>query len=379
MADTLETPPALTDAVDKVTSYLPQAGSPWIIPIGIVVVGLIIWLGYTLYKMFTPTEVQALLKAKPTFQTYESVTKLAPLGCPQTPAYRLCDFYLAGSSYSVFPGADVFDYVSDKILPMVIKAGARLVELDIYADESDKPVVGLKNQKLGTDYAYNTVPLTACLVSIANTAFNSITCPVSTDPFLLSLVFHTDKTTVINATAQLLKDGLKSRLLDYSYGYQRKNLAVEPICNLQNKVVIVSGGGEIKGTLMEEMVNLSWSTSHLRRYTYSQASQPHDHDELIDFNRNHMTMVVSDTLEDLKNNNPQILFTYGCQLNLMNYGSIDDMMELYIGEFQENSVVLKPAALRPLAPKKYKTPVQADPAVSFQPIQKTSPIYNATI
>jgi hypothetical protein len=130
---------------------------------------------------------------------------------------------------------------------------------------------------------------------------------------------------------------------------------------------------------MEELVNLSWSTSHLRRYTYSQASQPHDADELINFNRNHMTMVVSDSLEDLKNNNPQILFTYGCQLNLMNYGSIDDMMELYIGEFQENSVVLKPAALRPLAPKKYKTPVQADPAVSFQPIQKTSPIYNVTI
>jgi hypothetical protein len=55
------------------------------------------------------------------------------------------------------------------------------------------------------------------------------------------------------------------------------------------------------------------------------------------------------------------------------------MMELYIGEFQENSLVLKPAALRPLKPKKYKTPVMPDPAVSFQPQQKVSPIYNVTV
>jgi hypothetical protein len=205
-------------------------------------------------------------------------------------------------------------------------------------------------------------------------------CPVSSDPFILSLVFHTNKTTVINATAQLLKDSaLKSRLLDYSYGYQRKNLAIEPVCNLQNKVIIVSGGGEINGTLMEEMVNLSWSTSNLRRYTYSQGAQPHDHEELIDYNRNHITMVIPDNLEDLKNNNPEILFTYGCQWNLMNYGSIDDMMELYIGEFQENSILLKPAALRPLKEKKYKVPTMPDPSVSFQPMQKISPIYNITV
>jgi hypothetical protein len=261
---------------------------------------------------------------------------------------------------------------------MVIKAGPRLVELDVYSDEQDKPVVGLKNQKLGTDYAYNTVPLEACCISIMNNAFNSINCPVSSDPFLLSLVFHTDKSIVINAAAEILKTTFKSNLLDYTYGYQRRNIVVEPICNLQNKIVIISGGN-VKGTLMEELINISWSTSHLRRMTYSQASQPHDADELINYNRNHITMVVPDVGEDLKNNNPQILLTYGCQLNMMNYGSIDDMMELYIGEFQENSIVLKPAALRPLKPKKYKTPTMPDPALSFQPMQKTSPIYNVTV
>jgi hypothetical protein len=338
---------------------------------------IIVGIGYAIWKSVEPSRSKALSSATPTFKTYENVTRLAPLGCP-TP-YRLCDYYLASSSYSVFPGSKIFDYISDSILPLVIKAGPRLVELDVYSDDNSKPVVGLKNQKIGFDYAYNTVPLESCCVSIANNAFNSLSSPVSTDPFILSLVFHTDKTNVVNASAEIIKSTFHGRLLDTEYGFQRKNLAIEPVCNLQNKIIIVSGGGAVKGTLMDELVNLSWDTSNLRRMTYTQASQPHDYEELIDYNRNHITMVVPDIGEDLKNMNPQILFTYGCQWIMMSYGSIDSMMELYIAEFQENSVVLKPDALRPLKPKKYKRPTLPDPAVSFQPMQKISPIYNVTV
>lgn len=349
---------------------------PWILFLigGALVVGI----AYAVYRSITPTATQVLLKARPKFDAYEQVTRLAPLGCPTTPEYRLCDYYMAASSYSVFPGQDVYDYISDKVLPLLLKAGPRLVELDIYAGDDNKPVVGLKNQKLGTDYAYNTVPFDACCISIANNAFNSVSTAVSSDPFILSLVFHTDKTPVINACAEILKTTCRQFLLDETYAYQRKNLAVEPICNLQKKMVIVSGGS-MKGTLMEELVNLSWSTSHLRRLTYTQASQPHDSDELINFNRNHITMVVPEISDDLVNSNPQILFTYGCQWTMMNYGSLDDMMELYIGQFQENSLVLKPAALRPLKTKQYKRPTLPDPVVSFQPMQQISPIYNVTV
>jgi hypothetical protein len=339
---------------------------------------LIVVIGYWLYLSFTPSESKALAAAKPNFAAYEKVTKLAPLGCPQTPAYRLCDFYTAASSYSVFPGAKIYDYVSDQIIPLVVKSGARMIELDVYDDGSGKPVVGLKNQNLGTDYAYNTVSFEACCVALANTAFNSVTSPVSSDPFILSLVFHTKNTTVLNACSEIIKTTCRPYLLDAEYGYQRRNLVVEPVCNLQRKIVLVSGS-EVKGTLMEELINISWATSHLRRLTYTQASQPHDADELINHNRNHITMVVPDIGDDLVNFNPQILFSYGCQWIMMNYGSVDTAMENYIGEFQENSLVLKPAPLRPLRPKKFKKPALPDPSVSFQPMRKTSPIYDVTV
>ena len=347
----------------------------------LVFLGLVILLAAAFYfgwEFLKPSANKAVSEATPVFDTYKAVTKLAPLGCPQPDANRLCDFYMAASSYSVFPGSSIRDYVSDGVLPLAIKAGVRLVELDIYSDTNDQPVVGLKNQKLGIDYAYNTVSLEACCVSVANNAFNSINSPASSDPFVLSLVFHTEKTKTINAAAEILKTTCRSHLLDTTYSYQRKNLATEPICDLQNKLIIVSGGG-IKGTLMDELVNLSWSTSHLRRMTYTQASQPHDHEELVEYNRNNITMVVPDIGDDLVNSNPQILFTFGCQWIMMNYGSIDSMMELYIGEFQENSIVVKPAALRALKPKFYKKPTMPDPAVSFQPMQHTTPIYSVTV
>jgi hypothetical protein len=352
------------------TSRIP----PWILIVLIVLVVLLLSIGIA-YAVI-PKETKAINAASSNFGAYQQVTRLAPLGCP-TP-YRMCDYYTASSSYSVFPGSKIFDYVSDQVLPMVIKAGARVVELDIYADTTGKPVVGLKNEKLGIDYASNSVPFESCCVSIANNAFNSVTSPVSSDPFVLSLAFHTDKTDVINACAEILKTTCRAHLLDETYAFQRKNIAIEPICNLQSKLIIVSGGG-MKGTLMEELVNMSWDTSHLRRLLYSQASQPHDANELINFNRNNITMVVPDIEGDLVNYNPQILFTYGCQWIMMNYGSIDSMMELYISEFQENSVVLKPDGLRPLKPKKYKKPSLPDPSVSFQPMQQISPIYNITV
>lgn len=221
----------------------------------VAITGLVVGIAFALYYSLTPSRIQALQKAKPIFATYPKVMKVGPLGCPGAGNYRLCDFYMASSSYSVFPGAEVYDYVSDSILPMAIKSGVRLVELDIYSDIHDKPVVGLKNQKLGVDYAYNTVPLEACCVSISNTAFNSVTSPASSDPFVLSLVFHTDKTKTLNAASEIIKTTCRAHLLDSEYSYQRKNLALEPICNLQNKLIIVSGGN-IKGTQMEELSNM---------------------------------------------------------------------------------------------------------------------------
>lgn len=338
---------------------------------------VLLLVAYATYIILRPAPQAALDKAIGRFSAYRDVTKPAPLGCPVPGDLRLCDYYIASSGYSVFPGNSVSDYVSDDILPLVIKAGARLVELDVYSDEQDQPVVGLKNQKVGYDYSYNSIPLQACCVAIANTAFNPTETPLASDPFLLSIVFHTEKTTTLNATADILKDTLRKYMLPSEYSYQRRDMAAEPICTVQGKLLLISGGN-LTGTKLEELVNLSWNGSNLRRLTYMQASQPYDHDELIDYNRRKITMVVPDATSSLKNTNPEILFGYGCQWNLMSYGSVDSMMSLYIAHFQERSFVEKPEALR-YKKITYNKPTPADPALSFQPKNLKTPLFDVTL
>jgi len=316
-----------------------------------------------------------LARASTTMKTYSKVTDLSPLGATDG-GPKLCDYYIASSAYSVFPSTYTYDYISDGVLALVIKAGARLVELDIYAGSDDKPVVGLKNEDMGYDYAKNTVSLQKCLRAIGNTAFNAVETTLSSDPFILSLVFHTDKSSVMDAAATEIKETLGLHLLGPHYAHARQNLGQISISEFMGKLIIVSGG-TIKSDKFDELMNLSWNTSFLRRLTYTQASQPYDHEELINSNKKNLCMVVPEPTPDLKNINPMILFAYGCQWNLMNYGSPDDMMELYIGEFQTGSIVLKPDELR-FKPVEAKIPVLPDPAThSFQPMAHTSPIYDS--
>jgi hypothetical protein len=360
----------------RIRNVMAQPGvmslTTYMIAFVVIVVFGILW-AFVIYPALLGNSTVSVMRAGQTMKTYSKVTDLKPLGVSDD--YRLCDYYIASSAYSIFPSSYTYDFVSDSVIPLVVKAGARLIELDVYADSKDKPVVGLKNETLGYDYAKNSVSFESCCVSLGNTAFNSADTPLASDPFILSVVFHTDKRQVMDACAEILKSTLQRYMLGPEYSFHQKDLAKEPMKNLSGKLIIVSGGN-IKGSTFEELVNLSWSTSSLRRLTYMQASQPYDHEELVNSNRQAICMVVPEPMPDLKNNNPTILFGYGCQWNLMNYGSLDDMMEVYIGEFQQGSIILKPESLR-YKPVELKTPALPDPAVSFQPMAHTSPIYDS--
>jgi hypothetical protein len=75
-------------------------------------------IGYGLYALieyFIEPSSSSISSAKPNFQTYSQVTQLAPIGS-QPSKNRFCDYYVASSSYSVFPGAKIYDYISDGIL-----------------------------------------------------------------------------------------------------------------------------------------------------------------------------------------------------------------------------------------------------------------------
>jgi len=308
-------------------------------------------------------------------EVYTGLTKAAPLGCPSTDV--LCDYYMSSSGYTVIPHNTINTYIVTDAITKVVKGGARLVEWDVYA-VNKKPVVGVADAKTLKMTTYNTLDFEDCCVTLGNAAFNSAVTPGYKNPFVLSLVFHTSDNAIVTQCADIMKNTLRKYMLGSEYSYQRKNLGVELICNLMGKLVIVSGEN-IKGNGMDELVNMSWVSSQMRRMTYTQASQTFDSDELIEFNKRNITLVVPDMkTTSISNKNAEICFSYGCQWVAMSWGSLDNAMELYTGTFSDNSFAIKPEILR-YKPTTYKAPTPQSAGVSLQPKNVKSPMYDYTI
>jgi hypothetical protein len=297
----------------------------------------------------------------------------APVGCPSDRV--MCDYMVAASANSIYANKDAEDYTYASAVGKVIKAGARVVDLNIY-DVEGVPTAGLTDSSYKRLYSYNGVKLEECCIEIANTAFADDT-PGNKNPFVLSLKFHSTDNAFMTKCADVLKKTLSRFLLDVPYTYQKKNISLEPVCNLLGKIIVVSGKNT-KGNGMDELVNMSWDSSHMRRLTYKQAAETYDYEELTEFNRQGITLVVPDEGKDLTNKNAQICFGFGCQWVAMNYGSLDDSLDTYVGTFLEGSFVLKDEGLR-YKPTTYEAPKEQNPAVSFQPKQITSPMYDFTI
>lgn len=202
---------------------------------------------------------------------------------------RLCDYYAQGS---------VFEDLAE-----ALGRGIRLVELHVYADEQDEPVVARKPLQAGYDYAEDNYAFEQACITIANKAFPS------SDPLVLSIVPHTTKVTTLNRVAFHLRHTIHKHFVP------EKDIHTKPIEELANKVVIVSGGN-LAGTDLDELVNLNWDGGNLRRLTYSQAVFPRDQPELVAFNRNAITLVAPDPAFAKLTVSPDTTRLYGCQWNL---------------------------------------------------------------
>lgn len=345
----------------------------WVVVcIALACLGLGLGVGAYAYLGNIPPPDASLTKS---LTVYADLTKAEPIGCPNSNV--LCDYYMASSGYTVVPSTTVNTYVSTDAITQVIKGGARLIEWDVYAVNGN-PVVGLADAKTLKMTTYNTLKFEDCCVTLGNAAFNSAVTTGYGNPFVLSLVFHTADNKIVTQCADIMKNTLRKFMLNSEYSYQRKNLGVEPICSLMGKLIVVSGENT-KGNGMDELVNMSWVSSNMRRLTYTQASQTYDHDELIEFNKRNITLVVPDmNSTTISNGNPEICFAYGCQWVAMSYGSLDNAMEVYTGEFLDSSFAIKPDVLR-YTPTTYKAPTPQSAGVSFQPKQISSPMYDFTI
>ncbi len=206
---------------------------------------------------------------------------------------RLCDYTAAGSVYEDIPSA--------------IKRGIRLLEVHVYSDERDQPVVSMVPQNSGWDFTDKNVSFEQVCVDIANDAFPS------KDPFILSIVSHTDKSVTLNKVAEHLTTITRHHLTD------QKDIQTAPIDSFANKLIVVSGGS-VQGSALEPLLNLSWSDTGMRRLTYQQALHPRDPAELSQYTRDRIVLVAPQPELKTLTANPNTPLAFGCQWNLFAQG-----------------------------------------------------------
>jgi Phosphatidylinositol-specific phospholipase C, X domain len=203
---------------------------------------------------------------------------------------RLCDYYVSGTVFEDIPSA--------------IQRGCRLLEVHLYADEQGHPVIAKHPLQQGYDYALDNISFEQCCNEIGQNAFPN------PDPFILSIVPHTENTITLNRAAEHLKTcSTRRRLLE------DKNIARKNLDEFADKLIIASGD-TVRGTDLETLVNISWSESDLRRLSYNQAVHSRDQSELVGYNRDHISIVAPDPAFGKSGVNPDTPFAYGCQWNL---------------------------------------------------------------
>ena len=201
---------------------------------------------------------------------------------------RLCDYTVAGSVYEDIPSA--------------LARGIRLLEVHVYSDERDQPVVATSPQQNGRDIAVDNVSFEQVCIDIANDAFPS------KDPFILSIVPHTEKSVTLNTVAEHLQTICRRHLLI------GRDIQQVPLDSLANKLVVVSGG--VQGTALEDLLNLSWDDAGLRRLSYQQALHPRDPTELRQFTKDFLVLVAPESDVKTITANPKTPLALGCQWNL---------------------------------------------------------------
>jgi len=293
--------------------------------------------------------------------------------------HRLCDFYVASSYNTSLSGTQIIDYATTDMIKKVIQTGARFLEFQVFGDQYGPdaiPVVSSGFKQGEWKLTLNTLYLEDVIKTIKDHAFRIYDgtdgCPNNLDPLIISLDLKTNYNYFVNNRIQkLFTTYLLDYLLDPTYNYQAKNLAIVPLKNLMGKIILISSDG-FQGSSLEEIINYSWAFPKLKRFHYSdlenvvyqqtttssnvfsidssvqKTEKNIDNTQLKVFNNSGMSIVVPHNEGDILTSNydPETAWNMGCQFVAINYQSMDKDMDKYINKFRNKAFVLKPQQLR---------------------------------
>jgi hypothetical protein len=358
-----------------------------------------------IYIIHTPSNIDPRIESMKVYEQYvnnKPITACAEImgsdssGSQCSSDFRLSDFYIASSYKSYLTGDQINDYADLEQIKYVLKGGARLIDLDIFCENMkwDADPIVCNGWEMGNRHMTRSRKgylkfKDVCHV-INQYAFGEEHVQNYRDPLFLTLNLHTMRTKgTLDKVADIIMKEFGYRL-KMEFSNQGANVALTPICQLIDKVVIFASGG-YEDSNLEEIVSFGWDTTMglsnenatsggeqvgtgedkecsvdlFRRNAYREIKNIHEPNKLKQFNKMGISMVIPSVTSlfgpqnladmDFKtfktgkesiNQNPSIPWEYGCQFVLMNYQTIDANMAQYMMKFKNQSFILKPAELR---------------------------------
>jgi len=366
----------------------------------LIIVLVIILVAYFYYMYNLNTRECSLMDAL----YANSKNYIAPLDYTKPEAkFLLKDYYIKSAYNCCSGGSYKNDYVSICALKNVIKQGVRGLDFEIYSID-DQPVVATST--VANNYikeTYNSVPFSDVMSTIVNYGFSGSTAPNSTDPIIIHLRIKSTNQDMLTNCGQIFKQYDKYMLgSHYSYEYTYANQRVNPddkttgnqsfthnLGNVRltdlsgNKIIIVVdriNTAFMDNKLFYEYVNMTSNSMFMRALNYYDVKFTPDMNELTEYNRQNMTIVLPDSGSNPENPSGIICREMGCQLVAMRYQQFDANLEetMLFFDTAGSAFVLKPERLRYLEQTIEPTP-ENPPELNFATRSISTDYYSVQI
>lgn len=297
---------------------------------------------------------------------------------------NLRDYYIKTAYNCCSAGTNKNDFVNVCALKKCISQGVRCLDFEIYSVDN-MPVVAVSSQNaFDVKETYNSVSFANAMGIISEYAFSGSTCPNPGDPLLIHLRIMSSNKPIYDIMANALLNTLSRRLMGKKYSYENngQNLSQIPLIDIMGKVIIIVDKSNplFSETLLNEYVNIASNSVFMRALRFHDVKYTPDMQELIEFNKKNMTIVLPDLSISSKNPSSSLSINYGCQLVALSFQSYDSSLEYYNEMFDTagSAFVLKPIELRYI-PVTIPVPPPANPAYSYEKREVTADYYNFTI
>ena len=284
--------------------------------------------------------------------------------------FLLRDFYIKSSYNSCSISNFKNNFVDICALKNVIKQGVRCFDFEIYSLD-DEPIVSTSSiNSYYVKQTYNYISFIDVLKTLNNMGFSS-SSPTQNDPLFIHMRIKSENKVIYDKIAKYCKTYLDgNRILgpEYSFEYNGKNLGKVPIKQLMGKFIFIADRSNklYIETKLFEYINIASNSMFMRALRNYGVEYTPDHNELLDHNKQQMTLSMPDLSSSPNNVKAAVHMNYGCQFICMCYQDNDSNMQYIDKFFSDNNraLVLKPEKLR-YVQVTIPEPEKQDPKLSY--------------